>query len=121
MGKNHIPYAGTRVVALCDVDKNHLQEALNMVNNGAKLFSDYRELIQLPEVVYSARGYSAALARHYSCRCRKSRQRCLVRKTHDAYHRRGQAFSGGCAAAWPHLQAQYMVPLHDNFYGWELL
>ncbi|MGZ3946386.1 MAG: Gfo/Idh/MocA family oxidoreductase [Mucilaginibacter sp.] len=50
MGKNHIPYAGTRVVALCDVDKNHLQEAANMVNNGAKLFGDYRELIQLPEV-----------------------------------------------------------------------
>ena len=40
MGKNHIPYAGTRVVALCDVDKNHLQEAANMVNNGAKLFGD---------------------------------------------------------------------------------
>jgi len=50
MGKNHIPYGGTRVVALCDVDKNHLQEAANMVDNGAKLFSDYRELIQLPEV-----------------------------------------------------------------------
>lgn len=50
MGKNHIPYAGTRVVALCDVDKNHLQEAASMVNNGAKLFGDYRELIQLPEV-----------------------------------------------------------------------
>jgi predicted dehydrogenase len=50
MGKNHIPYGGTRVVALCDVDKNHLQEASRMVNNGAKLFSDYRELIILPEV-----------------------------------------------------------------------
>jgi myo-inositol 2-dehydrogenase/D-chiro-inositol 1-dehydrogenase len=50
MGKNHIPYAGTRVVALCDVDKNHLQEAARMVNNGAKTFGDYRELIQLPEV-----------------------------------------------------------------------
>lgn len=50
MGKNHIPYGGTRVVALCDVDKNHLQVASKMVNNGAKLFSDYRELITLPEV-----------------------------------------------------------------------
>ncbi|MGZ3749918.1 MAG: Gfo/Idh/MocA family oxidoreductase [Mucilaginibacter sp.] len=50
MGKNHIPYGGTKVVALCDVDKNHLAEAANMVNNGAKTFSDYRELIQLPEV-----------------------------------------------------------------------
>lgn len=50
MGKNHIPYGGTRVVALCDVDKNHLQEAAKMVNNGAKTMSDYRELIQMPEV-----------------------------------------------------------------------
>ena len=39
MGKNHIPYGGTRVVALCDVDKNHLQEAAGMVNNGAKTCS----------------------------------------------------------------------------------
>ena len=23
MGRGHIPYAGTRVVAICDVDKNH--------------------------------------------------------------------------------------------------
>jgi len=50
MGKNHIPYGNTRVVALCDVDKNHLDEAAKMVNNGAKTMSDYRELIQLPEV-----------------------------------------------------------------------
>ncbi|MDB5023896.1 MAG: Gfo/Idh/MocA family oxidoreductase [Mucilaginibacter sp.] len=50
MGKNHIPYGGTKVVAICDVDKNHLQETAKMLNNGAKTMSDYRELIQLPEV-----------------------------------------------------------------------
>src|ERR1700756_1903546 len=50
MGKNHIPYGGTRVVALCDVDKNHLQEAANLAGTNPKLFGDYRELIQLPEV-----------------------------------------------------------------------
>jgi len=50
MGKNHIPYGNTKVVAICDVDKNHLQEASAMINNGAKMLSDYRELIQLPEV-----------------------------------------------------------------------
>src|SRR6201997_1412165 len=50
MGMNHIPYGNTRVVALCDVDKNHLQKAASVVNNGAKLFGDYRELITLPEV-----------------------------------------------------------------------
>ena len=50
MGKNHIPYAGTRVVGLCDVDKNHLKQAAEMVGHGVKTYSDYRELIQRPEV-----------------------------------------------------------------------
>src|SRR6201996_5325934 len=50
MGRNHIPYGGTRVVAICDVDKNHLSDVAKMLNNGAKTMSDYRELIQLPEV-----------------------------------------------------------------------
>ncbi|MFB9844223.1 Gfo/Idh/MocA family oxidoreductase [Mucilaginibacter ginsenosidivorans] len=50
MGKNHIPYGNTRVVAICDVDKGHLDETAKMLNNGAKTFSDYRELITLPEV-----------------------------------------------------------------------
>ncbi|GLU53282.1 Gfo/Idh/MocA family oxidoreductase [Dyadobacter frigoris] len=50
MGRGHIPYAGTKVVALCDVDKTHLQKAVELVDKGVKTFSDYRELIQLPEV-----------------------------------------------------------------------
>lgn len=50
MGKGHIPYGGTKVVALCDVDKNHLKEAVAMVGSGVKTFGDYRELIKLPEV-----------------------------------------------------------------------
>ena len=50
MGRVHIPYAGTRVVALCDVDKNHLATAEKMVGNGVKTFHDYHELLALPEV-----------------------------------------------------------------------
>jgi predicted dehydrogenase len=50
MGRNHFPYEGTRVVAICDVDRNHLQEAARMLNNGARTFHDYREMITLPEV-----------------------------------------------------------------------
>lgn len=50
MGRGHIPYAGTRVVALCDVDRSHLKLAASMVGKDVKTFSDYRELIQLPEV-----------------------------------------------------------------------
>lgn len=50
MGRNHIPYEGTRVVAICDVDKSHIKIAQNMLEAGVKTFHDYRELIQLPEV-----------------------------------------------------------------------
>lgn len=50
MGRNHIPYEGTRVVAICDVDKSHKKIAQNRLDAGVKTFHDYRELIQLPEV-----------------------------------------------------------------------
>ena len=50
MGMGHIPYAGTRVVAICDVDKLHLQVAEKMIGGGVKTFHDHRDLIALPEV-----------------------------------------------------------------------
>ena len=50
MGVGHIPYAGTRVVAICDVDKKHLQSAATLVGGNVKTFHDHRELIALPEV-----------------------------------------------------------------------
>jgi myo-inositol 2-dehydrogenase / D-chiro-inositol 1-dehydrogenase len=50
MGRGHIEYAGTKVVAICDVEKKHLQLALDKIGSPVKTFSDYRELIQLPEV-----------------------------------------------------------------------
>lgn len=50
MGVNHFKYEGTPVVAICDVDKKHLAKAAGMLDKGVKTFSDYRELITLPEV-----------------------------------------------------------------------
>ncbi len=50
MGRGHIPYAGTRVVAICDVDKKHLESAAALVGGNIKSFHDHRELIALPEV-----------------------------------------------------------------------
>lgn len=51
MGRGHFEYAGTRVVAICDVDRGHLASALGLLKDkGVKIFTDYRELIQLPEV-----------------------------------------------------------------------
>lgn len=50
MGRVHIPYAGTRVVAICDVDKARLQSAEKQIGGGVKTFHDHKELVALPEV-----------------------------------------------------------------------
>lgn len=50
MGRAHFNYGGTKLVAVCDVDQGHLRKAIEKAGNGIKALSDYRELIQLPEV-----------------------------------------------------------------------
>jgi myo-inositol 2-dehydrogenase/D-chiro-inositol 1-dehydrogenase len=50
MGRKHFGYDGTQVVAICDVDKRQIAKAMPLLDKGVKTFSDYRELIQLPEV-----------------------------------------------------------------------
>lgn len=50
MGRGHFDYAGTKTVAICDVDKRHLALAMKQLDKGVKQFADFRDLIQLPEV-----------------------------------------------------------------------
>ena len=50
MGRGHIGYANTRVVAICDVDKNHLAAAEKLIPGKIKTFHDFKELVALPEV-----------------------------------------------------------------------
>jgi predicted dehydrogenase len=50
MGRGHIHYEDTRLVAICDVDTKHLEMAQNLIDYNVKKFHDFRELIQLPEV-----------------------------------------------------------------------
>lgn len=45
MGRGHIPYGNTRVVAMCDVDSNHLSEAAKLVKDKINLYHDFRDLI----------------------------------------------------------------------------
>ncbi|KUL19824.1 MAG: NADH-dependent dehydrogenase [Proteiniphilum sp. 51_7] len=45
MGRNHIPYGNTRVVAMCDVDSNHLAQAAKLVKDKINLYHDFRDLI----------------------------------------------------------------------------
>lgn len=50
MGKGHLNYPGARLVAVCDVDENHLQEALNLTDSKVKGYSDYREVLQQDDI-----------------------------------------------------------------------
>lgn len=50
MGRNHIPYEGTRLVAICDADQLHINETLKLAGKDIKVFRDYRELLQQPEI-----------------------------------------------------------------------
>lgn len=50
MGRGHIEYEGTRVVAMCDVDKNHLKEAIALAGGNVRGYADFRELITQPDI-----------------------------------------------------------------------
>lgn len=50
MGRGHFEYDGTQVVAICDVDTRHLAKAQAMLDKGVKSFSNYKDLLKLPEV-----------------------------------------------------------------------
>ena len=50
MGTGHLGYAGARTVAVCDVDRRHLQSALDSLEKGVKGCADFREVLAMPEV-----------------------------------------------------------------------
>ncbi len=50
MGRGHIGYEDTRVVAICDVDKKHLEQAQQMIKNPVKTYHDFRELLLQPDI-----------------------------------------------------------------------
>lgn len=50
MGRGHIPYEGTRLLAICDIDRGHLQEVLKQVDKEVKGYDDYREVLQRKDI-----------------------------------------------------------------------
>lgn len=50
MGRGHFGYEGTKLVAVCDVDKKHLQMAVDQSNGQARPYSDFRDLIAQPDI-----------------------------------------------------------------------
>lgn len=50
MGSNHIKMAGTKCLAVCDVDQNHLKKAMQKAGKDCKGYRDFREVLAREDV-----------------------------------------------------------------------
>lgn len=50
MGRGHFGYEGTKLVAVCDVDKKHLKMAVDQSGGQARAYADFRDLIAQPDI-----------------------------------------------------------------------
>ncbi len=50
MGQGHLRYTGARLLAVCDVDENHLQSALAKTDPGVKGYHDFRQVLDRPDI-----------------------------------------------------------------------
>ncbi len=50
MGKGHFNYEGTRLLAVCDVDRKHLEEAVALAKGNVAAYHDFRELLARPDI-----------------------------------------------------------------------
>lgn len=50
MGQGHLTYEGTKLLAICDADANHLANTLKKVGSGVTGYRDFREVLQRPDV-----------------------------------------------------------------------
>lgn len=50
MGRGHLSYPGAKLIAICDVEKKHLDLALKQCPAGTKTYHDYRDLLLNSEI-----------------------------------------------------------------------
>jgi len=50
MGRGHFEYEGTRLLAVCDVDKNHLDQAVAAAGGNISGYHDFRELLSRTDI-----------------------------------------------------------------------
>ena len=50
MGRAHLAYPGATLLAVCDVDENHLKSALELSGPGVRGYRDFREVLERPDI-----------------------------------------------------------------------
>jgi len=50
MGKGHLRYPEAKLLAVCDVDENHLNTALEIAGSGVRGYKDFREVLERSDI-----------------------------------------------------------------------
>lgn len=50
MGRGHLNYPGARLLAVCDVDENHLKRAMEIGGPGVEGYKDFREVLERSDI-----------------------------------------------------------------------
>jgi myo-inositol 2-dehydrogenase / D-chiro-inositol 1-dehydrogenase len=50
MGSGHIGYEGTKLIAVCDVDRKHLEQVIAMAGSNVTGYNDFRELLDRTDI-----------------------------------------------------------------------
>ena len=50
MGRAHLRYPGSRLLAVCDVDTNHLKRAMEITGPGVDGYKDFREVLERKDI-----------------------------------------------------------------------
>jgi predicted dehydrogenase len=50
MGRVHLHYRGARLLAVCDVDENHLKRALEIAGSGVQGYKDFRDVLERTDI-----------------------------------------------------------------------
>lgn len=50
MGQGHLSYEGTKLLAICDADGNHLAKTLAKTGSDVKGYRDFREVLERPDI-----------------------------------------------------------------------
>lgn len=90
-GKNHLKKIGQHVAAVCDVDSEHIQQAVKLLGRDVPVYSDYRELLERKDidgVLIAAPDHWHALMTIHACEAGKD---VYVEKPAAKFVREGRA------------------------------
>ncbi len=51
MGRGHLKYPGAKLLAVCDVDENHLKRALEIGGPGVEGYKDFRDVLERKDIL----------------------------------------------------------------------